>query len=67
MDVFALGLIVVELACEGKSLWELMGVTVRPVVIDERALLRVAKRLTDDAVREQLDKSNRLIVGALSA
>jgi hypothetical protein len=33
-----------------------MGVKVRPVVIDERALLTVAASLTDDAVKVQLEK-----------
>ena len=56
IDIFALGLIVFEMACEGKSLWEFFGIRVRPVVVDELALLNAAASLTDNKVKELLEK-----------
>ena len=55
IDIFSLGLIVFELACEGRSFWEFLGIRVRPVVVDEVALLNAAASLTDNKVKELLE------------
>jgi serine/threonine protein kinase len=55
-DIFALGLIVWEMANSNVSLWECFGVRMRPVV-DTTSILDVAMRLRDEDVEREIARN----------